>query len=71
MRAKRIERLPVVLARQEVEALLVALDGVPQLMAMADMISVRCRSYSGIDTCASVRIGLSYVTNGSTTRLRT
>jgi integron integrase len=34
VRAKRPERLPVVLTRQEVEALLAALDGVPWLMAM-------------------------------------
>jgi site-specific recombinase XerD len=33
VRAKRPERLPVVLTRQEVEALLVTLDGVPWFMA--------------------------------------
>lgn len=34
VRAKRVERLPVVLTREEVQALLAALDGVPWLMAM-------------------------------------
>ena len=34
MRAKRPERLPVVLTRQEVQALLATLDGVPWIMAM-------------------------------------
>jgi len=34
VRAKRAERLPVVLTRQEVQALLATLDGVPWVMAM-------------------------------------
>ena len=34
VRAKRPQRLPVVLTRQEVEALLAALDGVPWMMAL-------------------------------------
>ncbi len=34
VRAKRPERLPVVLTRQEVQALLATLDGVPWIMAM-------------------------------------
>jgi len=34
VRAKRPQRLPVVLTQQEVQALLVALDGVPWIMAM-------------------------------------
>jgi integron integrase len=34
VRAKRGERLPVVLTREEVQALLAALDGVPWIMAM-------------------------------------
>ena len=34
MRAKRPERLPVVLTRQEVQALLATLDGVPWILAM-------------------------------------
>jgi integrase len=34
VRAKRPERLPVVLTRQEVQALLATLDGVPWVMAM-------------------------------------
>jgi integrase len=34
VRAKRPERLPVVLTRDEVQALLAALDGVPWIMAM-------------------------------------
>ena len=34
VRAKRPQRLPVVLTRQEVEGLLAALDGVPWIMAM-------------------------------------
>ena len=34
VRAKRAQRLPVVLTRPEVEALLAALDGVPWIMAL-------------------------------------
>ena len=34
VRAKRAERLPVVLTRQEVQSLLAVLDGVPWIMAM-------------------------------------